>query len=181
MLFSLVFRSFYTGDNDHEFAIRYFHTFSVIGDMALGGLFAYLVSYENKFKSFVTNISKPKLLLLYALTLTVTLFKDKIFVPGVPVIFERIVIAFCFGMIILEQNYAKHSLFKMSHFKLMSNLVFIRMDCTACTSGTLFCHQDHGCLTFGWFEHLDIVPDDVGSAGIVDRYQPDKLILSKST
>ncbi len=122
MLFSLIFRSFYTGDNDYEFAVRYFHTFSVIGDMALGGLFAYLVSYENKFKSFMTNISKPMLLLLYAFTLVVTLFKDEIFVPGIPVIFERIVIAFCFGMIILEQNYAKHSLFKMSNFKIISNL-----------------------------------------------------------
>lgn len=122
MIFSLIFRSFNMGDNDHEFAIRYFHTFSVIGDMALGGLFAYYVSYENKFKSFVTNISKPALVLLYVLTLGVTLFKDKIFVPGIPVIFERIVIAALFGMIILEQNYAKNSLFKMGQFKLMSKL-----------------------------------------------------------
>ncbi len=122
MAFSLIFRSFNTGDNDHEFAVRYFHTFSVIGDMALGGLFAYYVSYENKFKSFVTNISKSAILLLYISTLIVTLFKDKIFVPGVPVIFERIVIAALFGMIILEQNYAKNSLFKMSQFKLMSRL-----------------------------------------------------------
>lgn len=122
MALSLIFRSFHTGDNDHEFAIRYFHTFSVIGDMALGGLFAYLVSYENKFKTFITNINKPLLVLLYIVTLAVTLFKDKIFTPGLPVIFERIVIAFLFGMIILEQNYAKHSLFKMSRLKTISNL-----------------------------------------------------------
>jgi peptidoglycan/LPS O-acetylase OafA/YrhL len=121
-LLSLVFRAFNTGDNDHEFAVRYFHTFSVIGDMALGGLFAYFVSYENRFKVFVTNMSRPMLVLLYALTAAITLFKDQIFVPGVPVIFERIVIAFLFGMIILEQNYAKHSLFKMSNFKIMSKL-----------------------------------------------------------
>lgn len=122
MALSLVFRSFYTGDDDHDFAIRYFHTFSVIGDMALGGLFAYLVSYENKFKSFVTNINRPLLVLLYAGTLAVTLFKSEIFTTGIPVIFERLIIAFFFGMIILEQNYAKHSLFKMSKFKIMSNL-----------------------------------------------------------
>lgn len=122
MAFSLIFRSFHTGDNDHEFAIRYFHTFAVIGDMALGGLFAYLVSYENKFKLFVTEMSKPLIALLYILTLGVTLFKDQLFVPGVPVVFERLVIASLFGMIILEQNYAKHSLFKMSRFKTISNL-----------------------------------------------------------
>jgi peptidoglycan/LPS O-acetylase OafA/YrhL len=122
MALSLVFRSFNTGNNDHEFAIRYFHTFSVIGDMALGGMFAYLVSYENKFKTFITNINKPLLLLLYGATLGVTLFKDSIFTPGIPVVFERIVIAFLFGMIILEQNYAKHSLFKMGSFRTISNL-----------------------------------------------------------
>lgn len=122
ILFSLVFRSFYTGNDDFEFGVRYFHTFSVIGDMALGGLFAYLVSYENKFKEFITNMPKWIIAAIYLLTFCVTLFKDNIFIAGIPVIFERIVIAFFFGMIILEQNYAKHSLFKMGDFKLVSKL-----------------------------------------------------------
>lgn len=119
---SLLFRSFHTGDNDHEFAIRYFHTFSVIGDMALGGLFAYLVSYENKFKSFIENISKPAISLIYILTLGVTLYKDVLFPPGFAVVFERLVIASLFGLIILEQNFAKNSLFKMNRFKMISKL-----------------------------------------------------------
>jgi len=122
MLLSLVFRSFHTGDNDHEFGIRYFHTLSLIGDMALCGLFAYLVSYENKFKTWIVNLRKPVIFLLYLVTLAVTLFKHVLFPPGIPVIFERIVIAFLFGMIILEQNYARHSLFKMGNFKLVSKL-----------------------------------------------------------
>lgn len=122
MVLSLVFRSLHTGDNDHDFAIRYFHTLSVIGDMALGGLFAYLVSYENKFKKFITEMPRGMIVLLYAVTLAITLFKDNIFVPGVAVIFERLVIAFLFGMIILEQNYAKHSVFKMSSAKTVSRL-----------------------------------------------------------
>lgn len=122
ILFSLVFRAMHTGDNEHEFAIRYFHTFSVIGDMALGGMFAYLVSYENKFKTYIAEMPKAMIGLIYALTLSVTLFKDSIFVPGVPVIFERLVIAFFFGLIILEQNYAKHSLFKMGKFPTISKL-----------------------------------------------------------
>ena len=51
---------------------------------------------------------------MYAATLGVTLFKDSIFTAGnISIVFERIVIAFLFGMIILEQNYSKHSLFKM--------------------------------------------------------------------
>jgi len=122
MLLSLLFRFFYNGNNDHEFAIRYFHTFSVIGDMALGGLFAYLVSYENKFKLFITNMNRLLIILVYVLTLVFTLFKDEIFAGGIPVIFERIVIASLFGMIILEQNYAKHSFYKMSKLKTISQL-----------------------------------------------------------
>lgn len=122
MLLSLVFRSFHTGDTDREFGIRYFHTLSLIGDMALGGLLAYFVSYENKFKSWVVHLRKSFIILLYLVTLAVTLFKHVLFPPGIPVIFERIVIAFLFGMIILEQNYAKHSLFKMGNFKLVSKL-----------------------------------------------------------
>ncbi len=170
MLFSLVFRSFYTGDNDHEFAVRYFHTFSVIGDMALGGLFAYLVSYENKFKSFVTNISKSMLLLLYAFTLVVTLFKDKIFVPGIPVIFERIVIAFCFGMIILEQNYAKYSLFKMSNFKVMSNLGIYTYGLYCLHFlGLYFAIKIMNALHLNGSNIMDLIYDDVGGAGIIDR------------
>jgi peptidoglycan/LPS O-acetylase OafA/YrhL len=122
MLLSLIFRALHTGNNDHDFAIRYFHTLSVIGDMALGGLFAYLVSYENKFKTYIINMPRSAIAMIYVLTLVATLFKDEIFVPGIPVIFDRLVIAFLFGLIILEQNYAKNSLFKMSNFKLVSRL-----------------------------------------------------------
>lgn len=122
MAFSLIFRSFYTGNNDHDFAVRYFNTFSVIGDMALGGLFAYLVSYENKFKSFIINMSRGTIVVIYVLTLVFTLFKDQIFVPGVAVVFERIVIAALFGLIILEQNYARNSFYKMGRLKLISKM-----------------------------------------------------------
>jgi peptidoglycan/LPS O-acetylase OafA/YrhL len=122
LIFSLVFRSFYAGGDDHDFAVRYFHTFSLIGDMALGGLFAYLVSYENKFKSFIINMSRPMIIMIYVLTLVFTLFKDYIFVPGVVVVFERLIIASLFGMIILEQNYSKHSFYKMGKLKIISNL-----------------------------------------------------------
>lgn len=122
MAFALIFRAFYTGGDDHDFAVRYFHTFSVIGDMALGGLFAYLVSYENKFKSYITHMSRPVIVMIYILTLVFTLFKDDIFVPGVAVVFERMVIASLFGLIILEQNYSKNSFYKMGKLKTISNL-----------------------------------------------------------
>lgn len=120
---SLLFRSFYTECSDKVQAIRYFHTFSLIGDMALGGLFAYFCSYESKFKRFVTNMSRPMIIGLYVLTLSLWFFREWIFqCGGFPVVFERFCLGICFGMIIVEQNYSKHSFYKMERFKTMSKL-----------------------------------------------------------
>ena len=119
---SLVFRSFYTQCTDADYAMRYFHTFSLIGDMALGGLLAYYSSFPNKFKDFIINLGKPAILLIYAGTLCVTLFKDYLFPCGIPVIFERLVIGIFFALIIAEQNFARNSLFKLSRLKMISKL-----------------------------------------------------------
>jgi len=83
MLFSLVFRSFYTGfeggEAGHDYNVRYFHTFSVIGDMALGGMLAYLCSYESRFKAFVTTMNKWLIAFIYLGAAIFTLFKWNFF------------------------------------------------------------------------------------------------------
>jgi peptidoglycan/LPS O-acetylase OafA/YrhL len=122
ILLSLVFRCFYTENTEADYAVRYFHTFSLIGDMALGALFAWLVSFPNKFRDFITNLSKPAIAAIYIATLCITLGKEYIFPYGIPIIFERLVIGTFFALIIAEQNYAKNSLFKMSRFRIMSKL-----------------------------------------------------------
>ncbi|WEK36229.1 MAG: acyltransferase [Candidatus Pseudobacter hemicellulosilyticus] len=122
MLFSLVFRSFYTADNDADYAVRYFHTFSVIGDMALGGLFAYFCSFPNRFLTAITNLSRPAIAGIYTCAIVFSLFKTVIFPAGIPIIFERLVIGAFFGLIILEQNYASNSFFKLGRWKLISRL-----------------------------------------------------------
>ena len=122
MLLSLVFRSFYTQNTEADHAVRYFHTFSLIGDMALGAMLAWLVSSPGKFRDFITNLSKPAIVFIYIGTLCVTLGKDYIFSYGIPIIFERLVIGVFFALIIAEQNFAKRSLFKMSRSKLISKL-----------------------------------------------------------
>ena len=122
IVFSLIFRSFYTDASEADHAVRYFHTFSLIGDMALGGLLAYGCSFPGRFRDFVTNMGKPMIAAIYIATIVLCLFKQVIFPCGFLVIFERIVIAFFFGMIIVEQNYARNSFFKMGKMKLMSKL-----------------------------------------------------------
>ena len=59
---------------------------------------------------------------IYAGAIGFSLFKGYVFPYGVPVIFERLVIGFFFGMIILEQNYARGSLFKLGKSKILSKL-----------------------------------------------------------
>lgn len=122
ILLSLIFRSFYTDSTEADHAVRYFHTFSLIGDMALGGLFAYLCSYENKFKHFIVHLSKGGIILIWVGALLLSLFKHVIFPCGFPIIFERFIIAIFFGLIIVEQNYAKNSFVKMSRFKTITKL-----------------------------------------------------------
>ncbi len=122
ILFTLIFRSFYTGPTEAEYAMRYFHTFSVIGDMALGGMFAYYCSYDSKLFRFITNMPRWQIVSLYVLTITLVLFKKALFHAAVPLVFERLALAICFALIITEQNYAKHSFFKFSSFRSISKL-----------------------------------------------------------
>jgi peptidoglycan/LPS O-acetylase OafA/YrhL len=119
---TLIFRSFYTGNSDHDYAVRHFHTLSVIGDMALGGLMAFYCSYNNRFLQFVTNLKKWQIIMIYAGSIVILLFRNQLFESPILLIFERIVIAFFFGFIILEQNFAKQSLFKFSKLKTISKL-----------------------------------------------------------
>lgn len=122
ILSSLVFRAFYTGDSEAHRAIRDFHSLSVIGDMALGALLAYYCSFPNKFLTFITNLGKPAVALIYAGAIGFSLFKNVIFAPGIASVFERLIIGCFFGLIILEQNYAKGSFIKLGKWKTVSKL-----------------------------------------------------------
>ena len=122
ILFTLVFRSFYTGDSDHDSAVRHFHTFAVIGDMALGGLMAFYCSYKSPFLNFITDLKKWQILFIYAGALAIILFRKGLFETPVAIVFERIIIATFFGLIILEQNYSRNSFYKFSRLKTLSKL-----------------------------------------------------------
>lgn len=98
------------------------HTFSCISDMTVGGIFAYL---SFTFPSFVRNIKQaPKVawIALYMGVITVYLFRQQIFATELPMALDRLVIAVIFGLVIMEQNYADNSFYKMSRFKLISRL-----------------------------------------------------------
>jgi peptidoglycan/LPS O-acetylase OafA/YrhL len=123
MTLSLVFRSFHTGLDEHDFGIRYFHTFSLIGDMAFGGLLAYYCSRDTAFRRFIVKMNRLQVSMIYLGALVVTLFRYELFnVHPFTVVIERLVIAFFYGMIIVEQCYTERSFFKMGNFKIISKL-----------------------------------------------------------
>jgi peptidoglycan/LPS O-acetylase OafA/YrhL len=115
---SILFRFFHR-DNQ---SVLYFHTFAVIGDMALGGLLACFTSYESKFKNAIVNLPRKYIFVLYLAAIVLVVFKQRIFISTGLIVFERLLFALFFGFIILEQNFANNSFFKFSRVKLMSKL-----------------------------------------------------------
>lgn len=122
LLFTLVFRSFHLSSSDHDYAVLHFHTFSVVGDMAIGGLMAYYCSYTSAFLKWISNLSRGFVFLIYFFAVAVILFRNYLFEFPVTALFERVIISLAFGLIILEQNYGKNSFFKFSNLKFISKL-----------------------------------------------------------
>jgi peptidoglycan/LPS O-acetylase OafA/YrhL len=97
------------------------HTFSCISDMAVGGYFAYLALYKNEFVGKIKVMRRMWLGLLYALIASVFLFRKQIFeANSILLATDRLAISLLFGLVIMEQNFAGNSFFKMSNYKLIS-------------------------------------------------------------
>lgn len=113
---TIVFRSLHAT----EYYTLYYHTLSVIGDMAIGGLVAYAAFYYPPFVQAITRLSKTAIMGVYALGCLIILFNYKIFTTPVLVVAERYVYALFFAFVIAEQNYAINSPFKMANSKWLS-------------------------------------------------------------
>ncbi len=117
ILSTLIFRGVFDDSMYNEY-----HTLSCIGDMTVGGLGALMIHTTTLNKKIAT-IGKGYIVALYAAVVLIFLFRDTIQSSYYLLrVVERIIIAFVFLMVILEQNYAKNSLFKMGNFKLFSEL-----------------------------------------------------------
>jgi peptidoglycan/LPS O-acetylase OafA/YrhL len=115
---SLVFRALYDVPVLHEL-----HTLSCIGDMALGGLGAWLILESGSFKKAICNIPKWLIFLIYASFVFVFLFRDEFLLSTYWMrVFERLIISGIMLLIILEQCYAQHSFYKMGNFKIPTRL-----------------------------------------------------------
>lgn len=103
---SLLFRYIHVADE----RVLYFHTFSVMSDIAVGGILA-ILTFSKKLQRHLIHLSKVKIIVIYTLGFAVILGKNVIFQAHLQ-IFERLVLSLFFGFIILEQIYAPNSFYK---------------------------------------------------------------------
>ena len=104
--------------------VLYFHTFSAISDMALGGMMAYLSLTSDKLTDYFARMSKLAIGSAY-LAGIIWLMYQEVWLPKnslASAVFSRLVAALFFAFIILEQNYATRSLVKMKNFALVSRM-----------------------------------------------------------
>ena len=106
---------------DNYFYIK-FHTFSSIGNLAVGGLAANYSATRPDFIRFFAELRPVFILALYVFTIVLLVFRAEIFAVSALKVFEAIIFSLAFGMIILEQNNSRRSLFKMSNNRLFTRL-----------------------------------------------------------
>lgn len=102
-------------------AILYFHTLSVMGDLAIGGLAAYFMIYSDTVKNCIQLQSRKMIIITYLVIFSIYFFGDK-FVQYIPIgIFFRWLLDIFWALIILEQNFSEYSFFKLFRLRFFSN------------------------------------------------------------
>lgn len=118
ILLSLLFRAF----ND-DYLLHELHTLSCIGDMAVGAFGAWLVLEFNSFKLKIQQLNKMYIAFIYIFTIIVYFFRSELLYSSFEIrIFERLIVSIIFLFVILEQNYAQNSFYKLSNLKYISKL-----------------------------------------------------------
>ncbi|MCX6295983.1 MAG: acyltransferase [Bacteroidetes bacterium] len=121
ILGSIAYRFF--GAKGVGMLIKY-HSLSSVSDLATGALIAYLACQKN-FTDWIANIPKYAIILVYCLLFILVPLRFYVWEFGyyydhvasiTPVIFSSL-----FAFIILEQNYAKHSFYKISNWRVISS------------------------------------------------------------
>lgn len=115
---SIVFRALNDVPILHEM-----HTLSCIGDMALGGLGAWLILESTSFKKRIEQFPKWFIYLIYAAFIFVFLFRDEFLLSTYWLrVMERSFISSIMLLIILEQCYSKNSFYKMGNLNTATRL-----------------------------------------------------------
>ena len=117
LVVSFIFRLLNYSDLD----IIYYHTLSVMPDILVGSLLAYLYFRKTVWIQKLKNLSKSKIIFIYGVGIILVLFKTKLFIDYF-IVLERFVFALFFAFILLDQIYFKNSVFKLGKVKLFNHL-----------------------------------------------------------
>lgn len=113
---SVGFRAIYI----HEWHVLNLHTLSLIGDMALGGLVAWLCFRDDRLTTAMARMPRWQIITGYILGVALICGREMLnTLPGYLVV-DRLVLALFFAFILLEQNYAQHSFVKMSKLRFIT-------------------------------------------------------------
>lgn len=104
----------------NDINISDFHTFSCIGDMAIGGLASYLIIQSIYFKSAIYELKKAYILLIYLSVAFIYFFRDELVLIDYLKHFERLITALIFVFVILEQTFSKKSFFKIGKVQILT-------------------------------------------------------------
>jgi peptidoglycan/LPS O-acetylase OafA/YrhL len=121
----------------------WFHTLFLLGDIAIGALFAFISFNKNWGYNALEAIGKKTIIGIYGLFLLSFLIYHQLFdnpvLPGfVNLIIEKLFYAFILSYFIFEQNFGLHSFFKFGKLKTITYLGVI--------SYGLFCFHEIGLL-----------------------------------
>jgi peptidoglycan/LPS O-acetylase OafA/YrhL len=100
---SIVFRLCHTGDKN----VLYFHTLSVLMDLGIGGLVAYLIKRSKGIRSYFENTTSLFHASVFILSFSLMFFKDYLFSFKYGDALERVFISISFVLIIAAQAMTK--------------------------------------------------------------------------
>lgn len=132
----------------------WFHTLFLLGDIAVGAIFAFISFHRNWGFERLRMLSRNVIIGIYtvfilSLLFYHTLFDSGIFPGAMNLIFEKLFYAIVLSFFIFEQNFCENSFFKFGRLRTISYLGMI--------SYGLFCFHEIGLLVgnrlllhFGW-------------------------------
>jgi peptidoglycan/LPS O-acetylase OafA/YrhL len=113
---SLLFRAMHF----HDDSVLHLHTLSLIGDMALGGLVAWLCFRDERLTSTIAQLPRWTIGLGYVVGIALIYNRETLLhIPGYSIV-DRLMLACFFAFILLEQIYSRHSFMKMEQLRWFS-------------------------------------------------------------
>jgi peptidoglycan/LPS O-acetylase OafA/YrhL len=115
---SIAFRWYYLENEPFLF----FNTISYLGDFAIGAGTAYVAFSKPKIITYFERMPQWLIAIIYLILLVLTLGYFRWFMSPFMVVTEKLIFCLFFAFVILEQNYAKNSVFKLGKLKKISYL-----------------------------------------------------------